>query len=821
MKKLITLFSILMAVVISLPAQISWDQVKVSTTETPGVDTAYFAIICRGGAYQSLMQNLPDTVTSAPTPAATNFEAGDSLTWRIERGAPFGSSPRIRIINVRSGQYLYIGKKGGTTKKVYMGGRDNPYGDCKDFYLYDRGPRVAAEYYYAIADVEGSLLNQPSAGVISFGGSDKAADSKHMWRFNRKNGPLPKPTPKPVPEIGIQTVETSVHAGGSATIKVQVTKGATDLNGNTLLYVGNTFVDTLQLDANGGGEHILQNLKYGVQTFTVVYTDDTNYEPVSAKFEMQVLASLTAKKTAVAITTAPNVEVHSDLKVDFKLTDSDNSPVSEGVVYVTVNGNLKNSFTPDVLGMGSVTFPNILVGSQEIAAYYTGDKEDYLDSDTTKVSVTGVATTNSSTAYPVYFDLGTIYEVQRYLENYTTGQTTRSFNVTFAADSFPAIQLATDTAVVKTMYAQYNAQALKYESSDLKDMRNRADQFTIPFGTGSRPSWVNFKTPWLNKGSYNIYLSQRVNTASGMYPTVSLDGKVLYYPNAELVEPSFRTYAGNNVRRWNAKGNNNNLAMHYFGSVSVGNDGVHDLKFEIIRGSENIWIDMIEFIPVDMDSLRISEKASIGLAKIQYPLFDLSGAARFEGDLTIVSSMADLSEMAVPFQVSDPTNYTKYPFALNGLGVITKSDLTANYVIVYRAEDKWTRVAEGSIIDGMFTGELPIGDYFYQEINFIDIAPGTAGIRTVISEGTFSVGASGLESIGKQPAIYAHVSDCNLNVRGISSGDQLIITDVTGKIIEYRKVSSDSYSKQLAPSVYIVKVVSVSKGTHTMKVIVR
>lgn len=815
MKKLITTFLVAIAAILSLPAQITWDQVKHSTTETPLADTAYFSILCRGGAFQALCQQLPDSVTGAANPGATIFSVGDSVLWRVEKGAALGSSPRIRFINVKTGQYLYMGKKAGATKVPYMAPREDPFNGTKDFLVYDRGPRVPAEYYYGIADAEGSLLGNPSAGVIALAGSDKASDGKYMWRFNKKMGPQPKPEAQPKPELALSAVEPTLFSGGNVTLNAKVTKGATDLLGNALLYHGTTLLDTLDLNSNGEASHIYEGLVYGAEKFALVYTNDANYEPTDSLLTLSVGPNANAKAVTVTITPdATSKEVHNDVNVNFTVTDADNNIVPQGMVYVTVNNKVKNTFTPDVLGSATIKFPNLLVGNDTIGAYYIGDKNSYLNSDTVFSVIEIIASTATEKPYPVYFDLGSIFEVQEYLRKYTSATTTRGFNVNFAADSMKTISLSTDTVVTKTYYAQYNASALSYAGTDYKDLRAAADQFTIPFGVSPRPNVMTIKTPWLNKGSYNIYISQRVNTASGMYPTVALNDKVVYYPNAELVQPSFRTYAGNNVRRWNASGHNANLAMHYFGSVNLETSGVNDLKFTIQKGGESAWLDMIQFIPVDQDSLKVTEASTVGLAKIYYPLFDLGGFARFQGEAAL-ASFSGMNEMAVPYQVVDNTVKEKYEVVVGSLGVtpivVDEAEMLGNYITIFKAEDKWTRVAEGYITEANnFTCQLPAGDYFYQEIFHYN--PGTTvgalNTRYYIKSGTFTVEAPNQVINPDNSKIKVFGLNRTLQVRGIDAGAQILVTDLAGRTVLNSKSQSTTFSATLPQGVFVVKVLS-------------
>jgi len=97
MRKFFTILAALWVVISALSAQVAWNQIKVSTTKTPGADTAYFAISCRGTYGQSICSALSDSVKAITLSSV--FAPGDSSVWYVVKGAPYGTIPRVRIIN--------------------------------------------------------------------------------------------------------------------------------------------------------------------------------------------------------------------------------------------------------------------------------------------------------------------------------------------------------------------------------------------------------------------------------------------------------------------------------------------------------------------------------------------------------------------------------------------------------------------------------------------------------------------------------------------------------------------------------------------------
>ena len=148
--------------------------------------------------------------------------------------------------------------------------------------------------------------------------------------------------------------------------------------------------------------------------------------------------------------------------------------------------------------------------------------------------------------------------------------------------------------------------------------------------------------------------------------------------------------------------------------------------------------------------------------------------------------------------------------------------MVANYVIVYRAEDKWTRVAEGAITEtNDFSYELPAGNYYYQEINYVDMGIlGAAGYRTFISDGTFTVEAPNQVIDPATSKIKAFSLNGALVVRGIEAGASIQVADLSGRIIANKKSQSTSFTQALPTGAYLVKVISEGEILRT-KVIVK
>lgn len=550
-----------------------------------------------------------------------------------------------------------------------------------------------------------------------------------------------------------------------------------------------------------------------VSTITLV----AGVNEIILKFKKAIPAN-----TVVSIDAPSTSELYNEVKFDVSVKTSTGDPVGMGHVLFMVNNIVKNRLDLNVLGTASLVMPNLLVGDAQIAAVYVGDHINYSHSDTVRTVVTITPSTATVKPYPVYFDLVDQPEIAAWdRERGMTIATPRGYSKTFSFDSLPGIMVS-DT--LSTHRVGYYYAGTTYDKID--NSYNRADFVTVPLGSG-RPTWVRFKTPWLNAGSYNIYLSHRVSgDAKTNMTTLNMNGKELYFPNEEMYGRWFKSWVGvNNRRRWNATGHSGSMGMNYLGSVNVDKSGTQTLTINVVPENGATYnLDMLQFIPVDMDSLDINLPAATSMAKNYFPMFDWLGFAQTSlQESTFHATYADYTEFAVPYQVIDPTEYTKYPYTISGLGTkVIGDDMVANYCIVYRKEDKWTRVAEGAIENNAFAGELPMGDYYFQEINFIDMGiPGAAGYRTFVSDGYFSVGPSSVSDVNTAKEVFAYSVGSRLMVKGMNAGDRVLVYDVAGKQVVNTTATADSFEKQLKSSAYIVKVLSAQKGTHVMKVMVR
>ena len=134
--------------------------------------------------------------------------------------------------------------------------------------------------------------------------------------------------------------------------------------------------------------------------------------------------------------------------------------------------------------------------------------------------------------------------------------------------------------------------------------------------------WVEMKTPLLIKGTYKVWFAFRTNPY-GNTIQVSFNDEVL--PNllqigfygkrpAEISEDDYEALG---YKYYLEDSENNRVACQLLGTVEVEYTGQHTLRFDAITNNRGyLWLDMVQFIPVDMDQ--------------RWPKFDYEGNFVYE-----------------------------------------------------------------------------------------------------------------------------------------------------------------------------------------------
>jgi len=148
------------------------------------------------------------------------------------------------------------------------------------------------------------------------------------------------------------------------------------------------------------------------------------------------------------------------------------------------------------------------------------------------------------------------------------------------------------------------------------------DYLEIPLGGPGRSPWIEFKTPLIVKGKYKVWICYRTAKGCGSCTNVnqiSIDGVPLqrtmnftvYMPtgtDAEMEAQGWKYYTYPPSRNW---------ASQLVGTIDIKTTDTHVIRFTTLQGTQNTnWLDMIEFIPVDMDQI--------------YPRFDQAGNPHYQ-----------------------------------------------------------------------------------------------------------------------------------------------------------------------------------------------
>lgn len=135
------------------------------------------------------------------------------------------------------------------------------------------------------------------------------------------------------------------------------------------------------------------------------------------------------------------------------------------------------------------------------------------------------------------------------------------------------------------------------------------DYLQIPLGVRRSP-WIEFTTPLIVKGKYKVWVCYRTAGRDNICQ-VTIDGVPMqrtfnhhvYMPGAGTTDAE-REAEGWKYYTADESGHNNNWASFLLGTVTITTTGTHTIRFTNLSGTDSdFWLDMIQFIPVNMDQL--------------------------------------------------------------------------------------------------------------------------------------------------------------------------------------------------------------------------
>ena len=218
--------------------------------------------------------------------------------------------------------------------------------------------------------------------------------------------------------------------------------------------------------------------------------------------------------------------------------------------------------------------------------------------------------------FPVYFEVTDQPELRKLVGQYRT----IGSRVTLTNDQLDGVSWYGDNTI---LYVVDNG------GSDLPiGSLVHNDYFQITLRTAVI-RWIEFKTPLLVKGTYKVWICTRnVYYRRAMY-TVTFNDQVLpniidnnfLLPNnplpsdAELLALGYKRYNWvpvDSASYYCDRGGR--LVSQLAGTIEVPTTGNHTIRFDVINNEMNgTWVDMIQFIPVDMDQVwpRISAEGEL------------------------------------------------------------------------------------------------------------------------------------------------------------------------------------------------------------------
>lgn len=226
----------------------------------------------------------------------------------------------------------------------------------------------------------------------------------------------------------------------------------------------------------------------------------------------------------------------------------------------------------------------------------------------------------------------------------------------------------------------------------------------------NRATYMHFISPYLNPGTYRIYLG--VSFSSGTARTFyvvnpKLDSVLLVAPSDTTKRQFFSVTTATAPNKQSVLFTGTGTVKHYdiyCGKATITRAGTHMFSLETGGGTGTEYgFSLLQFIPVTTTDLD---------ADYDYPKFDQSGQAFMSATDTVKKvNNTPTSGYYLPYQVPDPSPTTKFDVTFDA-GLYFANVM----VTVKRAEDKWTRVfVDTTDATGKTDlAKIPAGKYFVE-----------------------------------------------------------------------------------------------------------
>jgi len=222
-------------------------------------------------------------------------------------------------------------------------------------------------------------------------------------------------------------------------------------------------------------------------------------------------------------------------------------------------------------------------------------------------NVTGLLYIKERSPFAVYWDVCKYPEIMNQPSYY------QKASYTYPWDQIPSFITVPDGSSSKPAITYYGG------AGDTRTPFVNHDYLQIPIGSNRIP-WFELKTPMLVAGTYKVWICYRTAGRSCVLQ-VSVDSTIMqrtYNKSTYLPTGTDAVLEAQGWKRYTFI-NSGNCAGYLVGTVNITTTGQHTIRFTALSGGDNSnWLDMIEFIPIDMDQ--------------QWPRFDQDGVAHYSAD---------------------------------------------------------------------------------------------------------------------------------------------------------------------------------------------
>lgn len=419
--------------------------------------------------------------------------------------------------------------------------------------------------------------------------------------------------------------------------------GATNINGNSYITVNRTadIIESNLRQGNGVIHVINQVLQPATQTLAQMigsnprYTifaqalqatglyDSLNILPSANKDSTRAWATLLAQSDSVF--NANGINSFDDLKAKYCNTGNPLDPADSLHLFVDYHILYGANYLADIVSVSSLTTWAPL---QAVTVKYSNDSvlinDDVFNgvhepginlsragSDNTATNgvlhdAAGLLYLKIRSPFPVYWDVCQYPEIMN-LPAYYQKQTY----------TYPWTALPSFITVPTGLKSQPQLAYIGGVSGSSPVVNY--DYLDVQLGT-NRLSFIQLKTPLLVAGQYKVWICWRTAGKSQIIQ-VSVDSTIMQRTmNKSLYLPS-GTDAVLEAQGWKhyTTSTSSNVPGYLVGTVNIQVTGQHTITFTPLSGGDNgFWLDMIEFIPADMDQ--------------QWPRFNQDGSAVYSTD---------------------------------------------------------------------------------------------------------------------------------------------------------------------------------------------